>query len=87
MRWRVGEFLQEPDGRFSSRRFVGLLCALALVLALTNNQTNEALIWAVTMLAGTGLGLTTWEGIVKAKQDGAAAVARASGAGRAVSDA
>lgn len=77
----IGQFVQEPDGRYSSRRLVGLVCAVALVIALLRNQTNDALIWAVTMLAGTGLGLTTWESIAKGKQD---AAVRTSGAQRAV---
>lgn len=79
----VGQFLQERDGRYSSRRLVGLLCALALVYALVRNPTHDALIWAVNLLAGAGLGLTTWETIAKGKQD---AQARQSGAQRAVTD-
>lgn len=80
---RLLEFFQEKDGRLSSRRLVGVVCAFALVWALTRHPTHDALVWAVTMLAGTGLGLTTYESIVKGKQD---AQARQSGAQRAVSD-
>jgi Flp pilus assembly protein TadB len=78
---RLAQFLEEKDGRLSSRRLVGLMCAVALVLALVRNPTHESLIWAVNLLAATGLGLTTWETVAKGKQD---AQARASGAHRAV---
>lgn len=80
---RLGEFLQERDGRYSSRRLVGVVCAFALVGAISRHPTHDALVWAVTMLAGTGLGLTTWESIVKGKQE---VQARTSGAQRAVTD-
>lgn len=66
--WMKG-FLSE-NGEASSKRFVGVICALFLCYTLyanhdASNEPSEALVYSVASLAFAALGLTSAEKIFK----------------------
>jgi len=64
--WAKG-FLSE-NGQASSKRFVGLLSAVALCYTLYLNP-NDALVYSVAALSAAALGITAVEKIFKEKSD------------------
>ena len=64
--WAKG-FLSE-NGQASSKRFVGLLSAVALCYTLYFNP-NDALVYSVAALSAAALGITAVEKIFKEKSD------------------
>jgi hypothetical protein len=64
--WAKG-FLSE-NGQASSKRFVGLLSAIALCYTLYFNP-NDALVYSVAALSAAALGITAVEKIFKEKSD------------------
>jgi len=70
--WAKG-FLSE-DGQASSKRFVGILSAIALSYTLyanhdAVNDPSEALVFSVAALSAAALGITAAEKIFKKPQD------------------
>jgi len=70
--WAKG-FLSE-DGQASSKRFVGILSAIALSYTLYSNHDavndpSEALVFSVAALSAAALGITAAEKIFKKPQD------------------
>lgn len=64
--WFKG-FLSE-DGKSSSKRLVGIMCATFLCVALvTKTSPSDALVYSVASLAAVALGLTSYEKISKDK--------------------
>lgn len=64
--WAKG-FLSE-NGEASSKRFVGVISAIALCYTLYVNQT-EALVYSVAALSAAALGITAAEKIFKKPTD------------------
>jgi hypothetical protein len=64
--WAKG-FLSE-NGQASSKRFVGLISAIALCYTLYFNP-NDALVYSVAALSAAALGITAVEKIFKEKSD------------------
>jgi hypothetical protein len=64
--WAKG-FLSE-NGEASSKRFVGLISAIALCYTLYFNP-NDALVYSVAALSAAALGITAAEKIFKKKTD------------------
>jgi len=71
------EIFQDEKGSFSSKRFVGIMCAITLCATMCHNQftdTNispsDSLINAVTALAFGALGLTSADKIFKKSNKG-----------------
>lgn len=70
--WSKG-FLSE-DGQASSKRFVGVVSALALCYTLyanhdTENKPSEALVYSVAALSAAALGITAAEKIFRKDKD------------------
>lgn len=70
--WAKG-FLSE-NGEASSKRFVGVLSAVALCYTLyanhdTQNEPSEALVYSVAALSAAALGITAAEKIFKKGKD------------------
>ena len=60
--WLIG--FVSKDGEASSKRLVGIGCAVFLCYALVKageHPPSDALVWAVAGLAAAALGFTSWE--------------------------
>jgi hypothetical protein len=60
----IKQIFCDENGQLSSKRVVGVLGSLSLMIALFIERT-DALVWAVAFLAGGALGITTIEKIFK----------------------
>lgn len=76
MRTFFKELLSDETGHFSSKRVAGLLCVLALIVALIGNtfyhksiQPSESLVDAVALLAFGALGLTSLDKFSKKRKN------------------
>jgi len=70
------ELLSDETGHYSSKRVAGLICVIALVIALIGNtfypkniQPSETLVNAIAFLAFGGLALTTLDKFSKKKRN------------------
>lgn len=54
----------DENGQLSSKRVIGVLGGLCLMIALFIERT-DALVWSVALLSGGALGITTVEKIFK----------------------
>jgi hypothetical protein len=71
-KWAKGFFSE--NGEASSKRFVGVVCAIALCYTLyanhdTTNEPSEALVYSVAGLSAAALGITAAEKIFKKGKD------------------
>lgn len=76
MRTFFKELFSDETGHYSSKRVAGLLCVLALIVALVGNtfypksiQPSESLVDAVALLAFGALGLTSLDKFAKKKRN------------------
>lgn len=76
MKTFLKELLSDETGHFSSKRVAGLICVIALVIALVGNtfyhksiQPSKALVDAVALLAFGALGLTSIDKFSKKKRN------------------
>lgn len=60
----IKQIFCDENGQLSSKRVVGVLGSLSLMIALFIERT-DASVWAVAFLAGGALGVTTIEKIFK----------------------
>jgi hypothetical protein len=66
--WAKGFF--SNNGEASSKRFVGIVCAIILCWAIiADKKPTDALVWAVAGLAAAALGFTSYEKALKNKND------------------
>lgn len=70
------ELLSDETGHYSSKRLAGLLCVIALVIALIGNtfypksiHPSEALVDAIALFAFGALGLTSIDKFTKKKRN------------------
>lgn len=76
MRTFFKELLSDETGHYSSKRLAGLLCVIALVIALIGNtfypksiHPSEALVDAIALFAFGALGLTSIDKFTKKKRN------------------
>lgn len=75
MKTFLKELLSDETGHYSSKRFAGLLCVIALVIALIGNtfypksiHPSEPLVDAIALFAFGALGLTSIDKFTRKKR-------------------
>lgn len=68
----IYSLLSDETGQISSKRAIGIICALTLCFSLIysmfsklNNPISDSLVNSIAMIAGGGLGLSSAEKIMK----------------------